>query len=237
MNAISGEEWLGKIRSTKKGTSPGLSGESIDMLGSLDDDCSDLVRRVCNFALRSKRVFWQWKRRAKCRIPKVPGNPDVALSRPISLLSVTGKVFWSVLSDRITRVWREHGLLHKQQYGSTKGVNTTEPLIIATLAAEQCYDLKQPLIIISQDIPLFCVRSSRLVLTPAFALAVGVTIRFSDDHPVPPLPTTTQGCARAVYNSTIIIINGESFHQNIDLWIFSKFLNLNNFFLALASGQ
>jgi hypothetical protein len=162
MDELSPEEWRRKIKSTKKGTTPGLSGESIDMLAALlvdspdfleeERNTSDLLRRCINLMLRSGQVFTQWRRRAICPIPKVQGNPDVALCRPLTLLSVSGKLFWSIMTDRVTAVWKKHQLLQKNQYGFRPGVSTDEPILIATLAAEQCYDLKQPLITISQDI-------------------------------------------------------------------------------------
>ena len=52
----------------------------------------------------------------------------------------------------MTSVWDAHRLLQPQQYGFVKGGGTVEPLIIATLAADQCRGLRQPLIAISQDI-------------------------------------------------------------------------------------
>ena len=153
MDAISDEVWRRKIATTKKGTAPGLSRESIDMLAAMNPASSSLLRRTINLMLRHRRVFSQWLRRAICPIPKVPGNSDVKLSRPLTLLSVAGKLFWSILSDRITSVWREHSLLQQQQYGFRRGVGTEDPLIIATLAAEQNYDLRQPAYEVSQDIP------------------------------------------------------------------------------------
>ena len=93
LDEISPDEWNRKVSTTKKGTTPGLSREIIDMLASLSAETSSVFRRVINLVLRSRRVFSQWLRRAICPIPKVPGNPDVKLSRPLTLLSVSGKVF------------------------------------------------------------------------------------------------------------------------------------------------
>ena len=152
LEAITQEEWTHKLATTKKGTAPGLSRETIDMLASLSSSASSMLRRIVNLALRSQRVFTKWLHRAICPIPKVPGNPDVKLSRPLTLLSVSGKVFWAIMTDRVTRVWRENHLLQPQQYGFQQERSTDEPLIISTLAAEQCYDFEQPLITISQDI-------------------------------------------------------------------------------------
>ena len=125
--------------------------------------------RVINLMLQGRRVFTEWLRRAICPIPKIPGNPDVALSRPLTLLSVSGKVFWAVITDRITAVWRENDLLQKQQYGFQRGISSDEPLLIATLVAEQCYDLQQPLITLSQDISKAFDSVSRSFKTMAFS--------------------------------------------------------------------
>ena len=168
-----------KISSTKKGTAAGLSGESIDMLASLNPASSDLIRRVVNLMMRSRRAFSQWKRRAICPVPKIIGNPDVGLSRPITLLSVSGKVFWSVMSDRMVLIWKKHELLQRQQYGFRQGVSIDEPLIIATLAAEQCYDLRQPLITASQDISKAFDSVSRGLKALAFG-RLGVPEEFCD---------------------------------------------------------
>ena len=122
------------------------------MLASLDASSSSLFRRTVNLMLRSRRAFSAWKQRAICPIPKEEGNPDVNKSRPLTLLSVSGKVFWAIMSDRVTAIWRTHGLLQKQQYGFQRNTGTQEPLIIATLAAEQCFEYRQPLFAVSQDI-------------------------------------------------------------------------------------
>ena len=88
-----------------------------------------------NLMLRSRRVFWDWKRRVVKPIPKEPGNPDVAKSRPITLPSVCGKLLWAIIAAGVALVWDAHRLLQLPHYGFVKGNGTAEPLIIAALAA------------------------------------------------------------------------------------------------------
>ena len=104
LDPIDIKTWKAKISATAKGTACGLSGETIDMLAAIDDDSSKLLVRVLNLMLRGRRAFSAWLHRAICPIPKIPGNPDVALSRPLTLLSVSGKIFWGILTNRITKI-------------------------------------------------------------------------------------------------------------------------------------
>jgi hypothetical protein len=143
--------WISKLASTKNGTAPDLSGETIGMLASPDGNCSTLLIHVINPIMRGRRVFTEWLWRAICPIPKVPGNPDVALSRSLTLRYVSEKVFWGVITDRITSVRRESSLLQKQQYGFQRGIRTDEPLMIA--------------IMLSQDTPVAFDSASRIFET------------------------------------------------------------------------
>lgn len=85
-----------------------------------------------------------------------PGKPkcDPNNYRPISLLSVIGKLYGRILTKRLTAFLRDNNLEHPNQYGFTNGRGTESSLAISYefVAKQLSYTHKQTVSIISRDI-------------------------------------------------------------------------------------
>ena len=74
-----------------------------------------MLLRDANTMLRSRRGFREWKRRAINPILKEPGDADVAKSRPLTLITVYGRLFWATMAARGSTVSAEHRPLQRHQ--------------------------------------------------------------------------------------------------------------------------
>jgi hypothetical protein len=153
LDEITKEEWHGYFSKVKKNTAPGRSGLTANMVAALSPRLRNVLRRIINIGLRSRRVgFTSWLQRVLCPIPKERGNPDLEKSRPLCLLEVLAKAYWAIISTRVSKVWEDNCLLQKQQFGFRKGKSVLDPLLLATLTAEQQYCENSPLYMLLQDI-------------------------------------------------------------------------------------
>ena len=93
-----------------KGTAPGLSGLTHDMMAAVTyvgqdvvsteaeataamSSASSLILRLVNVVEKSGYVYKQWRERAMRPIPKVPGDSSIDKIRPFALLDVLQKAF------------------------------------------------------------------------------------------------------------------------------------------------
>lgn len=82
---------------------------------------------IFNLSLRTKTFPKLWKHANVCPIPKVAMTKLINQHRPISLLSVPGKLFESVILDKITNHVRP--LININQYGFVKSRSTVTNLV------------------------------------------------------------------------------------------------------------
>ena len=133
-NKIGKLEWKSFWGQVKKGTAPGKSGVTTDMVFRLRVLELDVIRRLVNLVLEEGlSVYKQWKRRIITPVPKEEGNFSVERARPLVLLEVLQKAFWAIMTARMTRVWEERRLLNDMQFGFRKGRSVTAPGLMATL--------------------------------------------------------------------------------------------------------
>ena len=135
---ITKEEWAKFWSSVKKGTSPGRSGITADMMSLLPEENLENFRTLVNSCWDPRAgIFDSWKLRVITPIPKIPGNYDINKLRPIVLLDVIQKGFWAIVISRITEVWENNNILHPHQYGSRTNKDATSASLMATLLAEE----------------------------------------------------------------------------------------------------
>ena len=79
---------------------------TVDMIATLNDGDSQLIRRVVNLVLKPEvAMYGQWKHRIISPVPKEEGNFRLDKARPIVLLDVLQKAFWAIITARMTDVW------------------------------------------------------------------------------------------------------------------------------------
>ena len=96
-------EWANFWSSVKKGTAPGRSGITADMMSLLPEENLENFRALVNSCWDPRAgIFDSWKLRVITPIPKIPGNYDINKLRPIVLLDVIQTGFWAIVISRIT---------------------------------------------------------------------------------------------------------------------------------------
>jgi len=110
------------------------------------------ILAVLNAASAARHVFPEWRQRAIVPISKVPGSVDLADARPISLLDVLSKAYWSIICRRVTAVWERRGFFDAGQYGSRSGSDVQTPLAVAVSLSELACADHVPLLAVASDI-------------------------------------------------------------------------------------
>ena len=111
------EEFGDSLRSIKKGSSPGMSGLSYNMISQWPETMIDVVYACLVRVWETKEVpeFWKWKWLVP--IPKDPDNVSLATLRPIMLIETTRKLWGRLIMRKIQAVWTEMEVLSKAQHG------------------------------------------------------------------------------------------------------------------------
>ena len=80
---------------------------TVDMIATLNDGDSQLIRRMVNLVLTpGVTMYGQWKHRIISPVPKEEGNFRLHKARPIFLLDVLQKAFWAIVTARMTDNWQ-----------------------------------------------------------------------------------------------------------------------------------
>jgi hypothetical protein len=114
---VSFEEYMSEIRSKANNKSPGLSGFTINMLKEFPEEVQrQLHGALCEIWNRRNEpdmIPESWFSRWLCSVPKKKNGPIMLDSiRPISLYEVLRKVWTSIITARISKVWTTLKVLH-----------------------------------------------------------------------------------------------------------------------------
>jgi len=125
---ITRDEVHDAIRSLSSGKSPGVDGIAAEMLRHGGDAMERALVLLCARSFGSGHVALDWMRGivvplAKEGDPRLPSN-----YRPITLLSIVGKVYTSVLHARLSAWCERHGVLADEQGGFRAGRGCPEQL-------------------------------------------------------------------------------------------------------------
>ena len=108
-----------------------------------------IIFRRC---LSSQHWPSQWKEARVCTIHKKKSRSEPQNYRPISLLSVVGKVFESIIAAKITKFLDSHYLLNSRQYGFRKGRSASDLLLLHSAAWNQSLDRGEDTFVVALDI-------------------------------------------------------------------------------------
>ena len=111
------EEFGDSLRSIKRGSSPGMSGLSYNMISQWPELMVDVVYACLVRIWETKAVpdFWKWKWLVP--IPKDPDDVSLSTLRPIMLIETTRKLWGRLIMRKIQTVWTEMETLSKAQHG------------------------------------------------------------------------------------------------------------------------
>ena len=112
------EEYFGKV---KKGTAPGVSGISIELWAWSAEEVKEELLCILNDCLEKGIVPGMWAKRLIRPLAKTETAVGLSDIRPITLLDVTQKLLTGILTERLSNVWNQKGVLHWAQMAFLQG--------------------------------------------------------------------------------------------------------------------
>ena len=139
------------IRKLKNGKAPGVDGIAGELLKSAEEPVSKALCELFHIVWETGRVPSEWREGLIVSLYKGKGTKnDCANYRPITLLSIPGKVFANVLLARIQPLLDKHK--RPQQSGFTSGRSTADAILSLRLLAEIHRAFRRPLNVAYIDI-------------------------------------------------------------------------------------
>ena len=119
------------IKSFRRGKAAGPSGIAYDDLKALSDDNLRPIVELMQQFMDDKGIPQCINRDLLRPLPKTEGGlADLALTRPIALMEVLGKLFEKILFMRIVIVLEQENMIDGSQYGGMPHRSTREPIRI-----------------------------------------------------------------------------------------------------------
>ena len=139
-NKISLEELKKVSGILKSGKSVGIDNINNEMLSCLVEICPKLILKLFNLILEKEDILPDWIISFIVPIHKGGTKSDPTNYRGISLLSCLGKLFLSIINNRLTKFAVENGILSESQLGFVKGNRTSDAhIIIRNLIDKYCH--------------------------------------------------------------------------------------------------
>ena len=134
---ITKTEILQAVRKLKNEKSPGIDFVINEYIKTSIDTFLPVYESLFNLILDTGIFPSKWSIGIISPIYKGKGsNKDPSNFRPISLLSCLGKVFTSILNNRLTTFLDEHNILNENQAGFREGYATTDHILTLHLLLE-----------------------------------------------------------------------------------------------------
>jgi len=154
-DAPSIEEVKRAIRKLKNGRAAGGDDIPPELLKCAVDPVSEALHGLFCTVWKSGRVPVEWKEGIVLSLYGGKGcRAECGSCRPITLLSVPGKVFAHILVARLDPLLREHRRPH--QSGFTRCRSTLDAILALRLLAELHRDFQQPLLAAFVDLKSAC---------------------------------------------------------------------------------
>ena len=121
------DEYLKRI---KKNTAPGKSGIRVDHIISLPDGHRTAIAKLLSLPNLTGLGFENWKHELVNWIQKEEGNNNIDKRRPLIYYEVMRKMWMGIRVHKVLRVWKNNGIIDKDNYAFLTGLSTTQPLMI-----------------------------------------------------------------------------------------------------------
>ena len=124
----------------KPGKAVGADNLSNEMISSLVETHPKLILKLFNSILTTSEVVPEWLMGLIVPIYKKGDKSDPSNYRGITLMSCLGKLFLSILNNRLMKFTIENNILHKSQLGFVPGNRTSDAhIIINNLIQKYCF--------------------------------------------------------------------------------------------------
>ena len=143
-------EQLLRATDTRKATGP--DNVSPHVLKKCAHELSGPLTMIFNACLRENKWPTIWKEARVVPVHKKNSRSDPQNYRPISLLSVVGKVFERILAQTITEHLDDNGLLSHKQFGFRHFRSTSDLLLLLTKVWQDSLDNGLDTIVVALDI-------------------------------------------------------------------------------------
>jgi hypothetical protein len=146
------EETLFTISQLPNNKACGPTGISYEIIKHLNHSCISSLTALFNRCLSNNYIPKQWK---KGRIFPIPKNNafdgNLNLTRPISLIEHTRKIYTKILTNRLSKVFTQHPILSPYNYVALPGNSTSTPIHILNNLIEDANSNYQEIWVLSQD--------------------------------------------------------------------------------------
>nr|CAI5852388.1 unnamed protein product [Callosobruchus analis] len=133
------DELIGAGCRLKPKKAPGPDGVLPEVTKELTISATEVTLRIMNDLLAQQKFPKQWKEARLVLLPKPRKCTDDPVTyRPICLLSTPGKLYESMVLDRLNKEIDEGEGLSERQYGFRKGRSTVQAVEYVTRTAREC---------------------------------------------------------------------------------------------------
>lgn len=119
MDEISYEELQEVVNQTNNWKALGLSGISYDHIKHSGNIMKTLILSLMNICLKTQKLPEDWLHRCVYPIPKKEEwEGDIKLIRPITLIKCCRKLFFKIITNRLTKILKVHNILRGYNFAA-----------------------------------------------------------------------------------------------------------------------
>ena len=236
-NKISLEEAKQTLKKLKFEKSAGIDKVIAELLKSLNDRALIVIIKVLNKIFESGEFPEEWAMGIIVPIFKGGAREDLNNYRGITLLSIVGKFFVSILNERLNKFAEKFNIICENQTGFRKSYRTTDHIFTLQAIVEHFLNVKKKLLYVCfVDFKKAFDKVSHLILWKKL-ISYGVGGRFLDT--IWSMYSKVKSCVRSNNGLTKLFSCTRGLCQGCLLSpiLFAMFLNdLNEFLLEKTSG-
>jgi exonuclease III/ribonuclease HI len=153
LTPITQDEITSTLNKKQNNSAPGKSKIPYTVLKHLKNNGLTLLCKLFNNILNTGEIPPDWKKGIVYPIPK-PRDwmGDINITRPITLLETTRKLFMSLINNRLAEVITSRPVLSNNNWAGLPGGSTQQPIHILNNIIEEAHEKKKEVWILSQDI-------------------------------------------------------------------------------------
>src|SRR5271170_6329477 len=119
------------IKNTKNNSAPGHTNIHYLTIKNLGPNSRTLLLQIFNLILITGKILKDWKEGRIYPIPKSKDwQGDINITRPITLLDTSRKIFMKLLNNRLTNALTRFNILFPNNWAGLPGGSTQQPIHI-----------------------------------------------------------------------------------------------------------